>query len=89
LHWDTSGGDRYEVILAIVAKDRQRLLADISSEISSTGTNIQSSGLRTTNNSAKLHFTVEVVDIHHLNRIVQRLIEIEGVQSVTRRKRGE
>jgi guanosine-3',5'-bis(diphosphate) 3'-pyrophosphohydrolase len=87
LSWDTEGGESYEVILSVLAKDRKRLLADLSSQISSTGTNI--SGSRSHHHGkdgVKLHFTVEVADIDHLNRVVRRLIDIEGVQSVIRRK---
>lgn len=87
LTWDTEGGESYEVILSVLARDRKRLLADLSTQISSTGTNI--SGSRSQHHGkdgVKLHFTVEVADIDHLNRIVRRLIDIEGVQSVIRRK---
>jgi (p)ppGpp synthase/HD superfamily hydrolase len=60
----------------------------LSSKISSTGTNIL--GCRTVSQktkTARLDFTIEVMDIDHLNTVINRLIDIEGVQSVFRRRR--
>ena len=87
LHWEGETGERYEVILEIRAQDRHRLLADITTEIATTGTNIVGSRTQADGNRAQLHFTVEVIDIKHLNRIVSRLVGIDGVKSVSRRKR--
>jgi GTP diphosphokinase / guanosine-3',5'-bis(diphosphate) 3'-diphosphatase len=88
LFWDTSKGERHTVEIHVEAKDRERLLADLSSKISSTGTNIL--GCRTVSQktkTARLDFTIEVMDIDHLNTVINRLIDIEGVQSVFRRRR--
>jgi GTP pyrophosphokinase len=87
LHWEGETGERYEVILEIRAQDRHRLLADITTEIASTGTNIAGSRTHADGSRAHLHFTIEVIDIKHLNRIVSRLVGIDGVKSVYRRKR--
>jgi GTP pyrophosphokinase len=88
MYWDTSNGERYTVEIHVEAKDRGRLLADISSRISATGTNILGCNTLTDKTHlARLDFTVEVVDIDHLNTIINRLIDIEGVKSVTRKRR--
>jgi len=76
------------VEIHVEAKDRGRLLADITSRISATGTNIMGCNTFTDKSLlARLDFTVEVVDIDHLNTIINRLIDIEGVKSVTRKRR--
>lgn len=88
LYWDTSQGDRYTVEINVLAKDRERLLADCSSKISSAGTNIigcTTGPIR--DQTARLNFTIEVLDIDHLNTVINRLIDIDGVKSVTRRLR--
>ncbi len=88
MYWDTSNGERYTVEIHVEAKDRGRLLADITSRISATGTNILGCNTLTDKTHlARLDFTVEVVDIDHLNTIINRLIDIEGVKSVTRKRR--
>jgi len=89
LFWDTGEGERYVVEIHVMAKDRERLLADCSSKISSAGTNIISCATQSPGRDqvARLNFTVEVYDIDHLNTIINRLIDTEGVKSVVRRRR--
>jgi len=89
LFWDTSEGERHTVEIHVEAKDRARLLADITNRISGTGTDILGCASQTNRgmHTARLDFTLEVLDINHLNMIINRLIDIEGVKSVTRRRR--
>ena len=91
LFWDTTGGERYEVELRVLAEDRERLLADCSIQISAAGTNIVGCTTVTGKDDqlAQLGFTLEVNDINHLNSIINRLIDTEGVRAVTRRRRSK
>lgn len=89
LFWDTSDGERYSVEILVLAKDRERLLADCSSSISQHGTNIL--GCSTTapkEQTARLNFSIEVMNIDQLNSVINSLIDIPGVRSVTRRRRA-
>lgn len=90
LHWDVGEGpaETHTVQILVRAKDRQRLLADITTMISSTGTNIVATSFESVGEDAKCDFTLQVRDINHLNRLIRQLIEVADVRSVVRRGAG-
>jgi GTP pyrophosphokinase len=90
LFWDTSDGERYTVEILVMADDRSKLLSDCSTTISSLGTNIIGCATGPVReHMARLNFTIEVMDIEHLDKIINKLIDIDGVKSVTRRRRAQ
>ncbi len=74
----------YSVKLTLYTQDRQGLLADVTSAISSVHSNIQNIEARTGDNEANIDVTVDIVDLDHLEKIVSSLRRIDGVLQVER-----
>jgi GTP pyrophosphokinase len=76
----------HPVGIVLTAADRKGLLRDISSALADADTNVLGSDTRTdpTNDVAHMHFTVEVTDAAHLERIIARLQQLPDILSVAR-----
>jgi GTP pyrophosphokinase len=76
----------HPVGIVLTAADRKGLLRDISSALADADTNVLGSDTRTdpTNDVAHMHFTVEVSDAAHLERIIARLQQLPDILSVAR-----
>ena len=74
----------YPVKLTLLTEDRQGLLADVTSVISSVHSNIQNIEARTGDNRANIDVILDIVDVEHLEKIVSSLRKIEGVYQVDR-----
>lgn len=81
-----SGSELFDVRLAIAVEDRQGILADITSAISNLKTNIRESHSLSDTGSGKgtVEVTVEISDIKHLQKVIQGLKSIRGIQDVER-----
>ncbi|MBN2338092.1 MAG: bifunctional (p)ppGpp synthetase/guanosine-3',5'-bis(diphosphate) 3'-pyrophosphohydrolase [Acidobacteria bacterium] len=83
-----SGGEPqvFSVHLAITLEDRQGILADITTAISSQKTNIRESRSSSDLDSrrGRVEFTVDVVDVKHLQKVIQSLRAVAGVRDVER-----
>ncbi len=78
------GEDVFNVRLHIAVEDRQGILADITSAISNLKTNIRESRSSTDGGKGSVEVTVEIQDIKHLQRVIQGLKSIRGIQDVER-----
>jgi guanosine-3',5'-bis(diphosphate) 3'-pyrophosphohydrolase len=78
------GEELYTVRLAIVVEDRQGILADITSAISNLKTNIRESRSSTEGGKGTVELTVDINDVKHLQKVVQVLKGIRGIQDVER-----
>ncbi len=77
--------DRYAVRLRIYTEDRRGMLADISHAISRINTNIVNATADTVEGRFGLfELTVEVTDTYHLDRVVNVIKGIKGIQDVDR-----
>jgi GTP pyrophosphokinase len=74
----------YPVRLTLTTADRRGLLAEVTSAISDVHSNIQNIEARTGDEQAQIDVTVDIVDMHHLDRIISALRKIEGVHQVRR-----
>ncbi|MEX2393535.1 MAG: TGS domain-containing protein, partial [Actinomycetota bacterium] len=85
VHWDTSQGGTFVVVLQILSIDRVGLLRDITNFLSETGVNILSSstGARKDGTSS-MRFSFELGDVAHLDHIVSAVKRIDGVFDVYR-----
>ena len=83
---DGQGDELFSVQLEITLEDRQGILADIASAISSLKTNISES--RSTSDAGLgkglVEITVDISDVKHLQRVIQELKSINGIQEVER-----
>ncbi len=74
----------YPVKLTLFAEDRQGVLADVTSAISSVRSNIQVIEARTGDSQALIDVTLDIVDLQHLQKVISSLRKIEGVYQVER-----
>ena len=87
VEWVNGAGDEvFGVRLAIAVEDRQGILADITSAISNLKTNIRESHSSSDTGSGKgtVEITVEISDVKHLQKVIQGLKAIRGIQEVER-----
>jgi guanosine-3',5'-bis(diphosphate) 3'-pyrophosphohydrolase len=82
--WGNSGSSTYPVNLLIRAQDRPGMLADITSVISETGSNIRTLGSHPDKLHARIDLTLEIPDRKQLERIMGNIRKISGVFGVER-----
>jgi GTP pyrophosphokinase len=86
LHWDVEGEPLFVVGLEIAGEDRTNLLADVSSAISKTNTNIKEGLMQSTDGGeARGHFIVEVRNRRQLSEVIRAIRSVRGVNAVDRR----
>jgi len=80
-------GVTYPVRLLTSTEDRTGILADITSAVSSIGTNIVNVQASTVDSRYGLiDMTVEVSDVEHLEKIMNSIKAVDGIHEVERRK---
>jgi GTP pyrophosphokinase len=87
VEWVSSSDEEvFGVRLSIAVEDRQGILAEITSTISNLKTNIRDSRSYVDPASGKgtVEITVDVCDVKHLQKVVQGLKSIRGIQEVER-----
>jgi GTP diphosphokinase / guanosine-3',5'-bis(diphosphate) 3'-diphosphatase len=82
----TSGREVFSVQLSIISEDRPGMLAEITSTISNLRTNIRESRTSINAETGKgiVEITMEITDVRHLQKVIQGLKTIKGVQEVER-----
>ena len=84
VEWGGAAGSIYPVNLLIRAQDRPGMLADITSVISDTGSNIRTLASHPDNLHARIDLTLEITDRKHLEHIMTNIRKIPGVFGVER-----
>ncbi len=74
----------YPMDVLVEATDRQGLLRDISDVLSSEKINVIAVNTRSKSGKAHMRFTVEVGGVPALNRALQRIRSVDGVESSSR-----
>jgi GTP pyrophosphokinase len=87
IDWQEAQGERFVVRLAIEASDRRGLYADIAAAVSSTGTDIKSMDLKSTDGRTFGSILVEVENLSHLEKIMRATRRVKGISEVARRER--
>ena len=83
--WNTQESDSFSVEIEIEAIDRPNLLTSIMNNVSESKTNIEAVTARTVNQeSAIIQLVVDIHDVTHLNNVMGKLRQIDGVVSVRR-----
>ncbi len=84
--WAGTPNSTYRVGLLIRSENRKNLLADISGTISADDANIVELKARTTvENFAELDVLIEVVNLAHLQRLQQHLLQMPDIMEVRRK----
>ncbi|MBC7781024.1 MAG: bifunctional (p)ppGpp synthetase/guanosine-3',5'-bis(diphosphate) 3'-pyrophosphohydrolase [Proteobacteria bacterium] len=84
--WGASdAGTRFAVDLEVEAQDRQGLLRDISEVLSREKVNVTGTQTASKNDNARMRFTIEVLDVEQVKRLLTIMGEVKGVVRVRRR----
>ncbi len=85
--WSGEVTSDFQALLCITAIDRNSLLVDITGVTADLRTPIKSLNARTSkNNVAIVEISIEIKNTEHLNDAIKKLRQIDGVQSVVRRR---
>jgi GTP pyrophosphokinase len=87
IDWQEAQGERFVVRLALDGNDRRGLYADVAAAVSSTGTDIKSMDLRSTDGRTSGSMLVEVENLAHLEKIMRATRKVKGITEVARRER--
>ncbi|MGH7668516.1 MAG: RelA/SpoT family protein, partial [Gemmatimonadaceae bacterium] len=87
IDWQEAEGERFIVRLALAGVDRRGMYADLTTAVTSTGTDIRSLDLRTTDGTVTGSVVVEVENLVRLQKIVKAMRRVKGVTEVARRER--
>jgi len=86
--WDAAPEQTFLVKLVILAQDRKNLLADVSRAFGGAGANIQSGEFTAEDDLARATLVVEIHNLNNLQRILDTIGKIPGVESVERYQLG-
>ncbi|MBI3951081.1 MAG: bifunctional (p)ppGpp synthetase/guanosine-3',5'-bis(diphosphate) 3'-pyrophosphohydrolase [Acidobacteria bacterium] len=80
-------GQAYAVPLQVHIEDRPGALADVTQAIAAIKTNILDARASVnTNGQGELTFTVEIIDLKHLQRVISAIKSVDGVIDVERKE---
>ena len=82
--WETGSDHSFVVQLEMLVEDRKHMLRDISQVISELNTNLKAAEMVSKDTMAVGKFVVEVTNLTHLNRVIDKVRKIKGVSSVRR-----
>ena len=83
--WEDSVKDEFKATLHVVARDRQALLADVTTQLASMHVMIHAINAREPKDGqASMTLTVGVSSLDHLQSVIARLSRIEGVYNIER-----
>jgi len=85
VEWDVKKKAPHTAKVRLATEDRKGVLASVSNAISACEANIASASVqRTKTQKSLIVFAVEVVDVEHLNRVLNALHQVKGVYQVER-----
>jgi len=85
VEWDVAEGGPFPVDITIEALDRVNLLAQVLNAVSDGRTNIEAVHTHTTpDHVVVINLTVDIQDVDHMNRILNRVRSVNGVMTAER-----
>jgi GTP pyrophosphokinase len=88
--WDADKESWFVVQLDLVTEDRRGLLRDVTEAIATLNTNVRAAEVSTSDDGTAMgHFVIEVSNLSHLNRIIDRVKKVKGVLSVKRARKRD
>jgi GTP pyrophosphokinase len=85
VEWDRDAETRYQVTMSVNVEDRPGMLADITSIIASSNTdirNIESKNFES--KKANIEITLSINDLKHLEKVIRSIRSLDGVLDVSR-----
>ncbi len=86
INWKAIGDEDFLIRIIVSGSDRKGMLADLTAAITETETNIRSAEISSKDFEFFASFVLEVKDLRHLNKIIDSLNRIRGVEVVKRRE---
>ncbi len=86
VEWDADKGQAFIVKLDILLEDRKNMLRDITQVISDTDANVRGAEISGKGGPVVGSFVVEIKNLSHLNRVIEKVKKIKGVISIERAK---
>lgn len=83
--WGDARGATFATEISVEAVDRTGLLRDISEVLSRERINVTATSTQTTDQVARMRFTVEIADVPQLNRVLGLIRDVKGVVRASRR----
>jgi GTP pyrophosphokinase len=84
VEWDVEQNKRFMVRLHMLGEDRKNFLRDVSESISQTDTNIVSVEMRAQDSLVHSNIIIEVENLQHLTRVINKISKVNGVINVER-----
>ncbi len=85
VEWDVTEPATYPVRISVSTVDRPGVLASVSASITSSAANISHADISTTEDKkAILNFVVDIKDLTHLEKVIQKIGQVKGVLEVKR-----
>ncbi len=84
VEWDVEDHKRFMVRLHMLGEDRKNFLRDVSESISQTDTNIVSVEMRAQDSLVHSNIIIEVENLQHLTRVINKISKVNGVINVER-----
>jgi len=85
--WDAGPNQSFIVQLEVVVEDRRGMLRDITKAIADSNTDVRGAEVFAGDTSASGKFLIEVSNLSHLNRIIEKVRRVKGVIEVHRSRR--
>jgi len=82
--WDSGREQAFVVQLNLVVEDRKGMLRDITQAIADSNTNMRGAEIHSGDTTATGKFLVEVSNLSHLNRIMDKVKKVPGVIEIQR-----
>ena len=85
VEWERDSEARYDVTISVDVDDRQGILADITSIIASSNTDIRNIEAKTfEDRKGAIDVTLSINDLKHLERITRSIRSVDGVRDIAR-----
>ncbi|MCP4684286.1 MAG: bifunctional (p)ppGpp synthetase/guanosine-3',5'-bis(diphosphate) 3'-pyrophosphohydrolase [bacterium] len=85
--WDAGRDQSFVVQLEMIVEDRKGMLRDITQVIADVNTNVRGAEIHSGDSTAVGKFIIEVSNLSHLNRIIDKIKKVKGVIQVQRSRR--
>jgi guanosine-3',5'-bis(diphosphate) 3'-pyrophosphohydrolase len=89
VEWDVSKDDEFLVRIEMVVEDRKNVLRDILDSLSTEDVNIRDAGMKSHEGYAQGMLVIEIRNLSHLERVLDKIRRTKGVQSVWRSQGGK
>ncbi|MBW7997736.1 MAG: bifunctional (p)ppGpp synthetase/guanosine-3',5'-bis(diphosphate) 3'-pyrophosphohydrolase [Candidatus Glassbacteria bacterium] len=86
IEWESDKGDQFIVRLLVSGTDRKGVLAEMTSAITDSGTNIRGASTKSAEFDFTATFVVEVSNLKQLDKVITALKKIKGIDRVQRKE---